>query len=434
MEPLNFRLLLARVAISTLAVKVGSVGLGFALNVLLARTLGPEQYGTYIFSLSLITILILIGTLGMENAALRFVASYVSQEAWGLLRGFVSRGLQWVTTASFLIVLFSGIGIYLVKSSLQPSLGSVLILGLPLVLISALLAFVSCCLQALNNRYIVVVQSVPLLRNILFGVLVLAWVSINSGQMEATTTMAMNLTSATLVFVFIVIFFCLNVPNQAKNTSPIFETRQWLVTMLPFLVLSGSGLIITQTDTIMVGIFLGPEQAGFYATAFRVAVLVTFGIASVNAVIAPMISRHYTQKNLRELQHIISLSAKVMFYFSLFAVIVLLVSGKMILGFFGPEFRVAYPALIILLLGQLIDSVSGSVGYLMTMTGHQREVVYVIGGCAILNIVLNIILIPYLGLVGAATATAISTILWNVILAWRVKVNIGINSTIFRFS
>jgi len=433
MDPLSFRALFARVAISTLIVKIGSAGLAFGLNILLARILGPQQYGDYVFSLALISIIALFGTLGMDGASLRFVAGYVGQEAWGLLRGFLQRGMQWVMAASFSIALLLGICILLFEGMLRPDLFDDLMIGLALVPISAMLAFVGPCLQALSNRYIVIAQSVQLLRVSLFGMLILGLVVVDYGRLDAVTAIELNLIAAALILIAYIVVLCRKIPWQAKKASPIFENRQWLVTMLPFLAMTGFALIITQTDTIMVGMFLGTDQAGFYSIASRIAILITFGIASANAIVAPMISQHYAQQRLQELQHIISVSAKGIFLFSLLAVIVLLIFGEEILGLFGSEFKVAYLSLSILLFGQLIDSLAGSVGYLMTMTGHQREAMYIIGGCALLNIILNSLLIPVFGLPGAAIATATTIALWNIILARLVKIKLNINSTAFYF-
>jgi len=66
------------------------------------------------------------------------------------------------------------------------------------------------------------------------------------------------------------------------------------------------------------------------------------------------------------------------------------------------------------------------------MTGYQYEAMIVIGASALLNIILNAILIPIMGLPGAALATGVSIALWNVVLVVRVNKHLTINSTVFK--
>ena len=433
-DPISIRNLLARVAISTLAVKVGSVGLAFALNILLARLLGSQNYGDYVLALSWVSIMVIVGALGMEGTALRFVAGYVGKEAWGLLRGFARRGAQWVMAASFLIAILFGVGVFLYKGVLRPNLVNVFIVGLALIPISAMLAFVAACLQGLNSRFVTLAQSVQLFRVFVFGLFIIVLLAINYRQLDSVVIMGLNLMAAILVLTVFTVIFYRKLPRQIKGVHYVYENRRWLVVALPFLALSGFQFIITQIDALMIGIFMGSENAGFYTAASRIAVLITFGIASVNAVVAPMIAQYYSQQKFHELQRIVSIAAKGIFLFALTAAIILFAFGKLILGLFGSGFNVAYLSLVILLIGQLIDSLAGSVGYLMTMTGHQREVMYVMGGCAVLNILLNMVMIPAFGLQGAAIVTTTTIALWNIILVKRVRVNLGINSAAFKFS
>jgi O-antigen/teichoic acid export membrane protein len=93
---------------------------------------------------------------------------------------------------------------------------------------------------------------------------------------------------------------------------------------------------------------------------------------------------------------------------------------------------VAYPALVILTIGQFINALAGPVGYLMTMTRYQNEAALILVVSAGLNIGLNIFLIPAYGLIGAALATAGSMIFWNFAMVVLTKKRLKINPTIFR--
>ncbi len=105
--------------------------------------------------------------------------------------------------------------------------------------------------------------------------------------------------------------------------------------------------------------------------------------------------------------------------------------SQSILSIFGAEFVVASWELKILVLGQLIDVLCGSVGYLMIMTGHQNQSFMVSGCCVLINLVLNAIAIPLLGTLGAAIATAFTLIVWNIWMSILVVKHLQINPSIF---
>ncbi|MFB2895357.1 polysaccharide biosynthesis C-terminal domain-containing protein [Aerosakkonemataceae cyanobacterium BLCC-F50] len=101
-----------------------------------------------------------------------------------------------------------------------------------------------------------------------------------------------------------------------------------------------------------------------------------------------------------------------------------------VLSLFGSGFIAADWSLKVLVFGQLVNALCGSVGYLMIMTGHQNQSFRVIFCSALLNVVLNAILIPFFGIVGAAIATSFTMIVWNVWLSILVVKYIGVRPSI----
>jgi len=119
------------------------------------------------------------------------------------------------------------------------------------------------------------------------------------------------------------------------------------------------------------------------------------------------------------------------FWPSLLVSIFLAVGAKPILGLFGAGFSDASWVLIVLLVGHVISAATGSVGYLMTLTGHQREAAHVYGGVAILHLAVSAAAIPLLGTIGAAMAVSFSVSVWNLWLHRLVVRRLGIHPSIF---
>src|SRR6202035_1866267 len=98
--------------------------------------------------------------------------------------------------------------------------------------------------------------------------------------------------------------------------------------------------------------------------------------------------------------------------------LVIIVFAVPLMRIFGPDFVVGWPVLVIGAIGQLVNCGVGSVGYLLLMAGNQRRLIraqFVVVGIAVL---VNITLIPTLGIVGAALAAAGANVagnLWNLV-------------------
>jgi len=156
-------------------------------------------------------------------------------------------------------------------------------------------------------------------------------------------------------------------------------------------------------------------------------------LMTVNLVIGPEISRLYNQKNIVKLEMLLSRSIKLIFILTLPIALFLIMFGPFVLSLFGKEFGVGYPVLIIFIFVALVNVAAGSVGNILNMTGYEKHVFYGILISLVFNIVLNIILIPLYGIIGAAISTGSAIIIWNLILWWFVKKKIGINPSIFNF-
>jgi O-antigen/teichoic acid export membrane protein len=100
--------------------------------------------------------------------------------------------------------------------------------------------------------------------------------------------------------------------------------------------------------------------------------------------------------------------------------------AKPIMGIFGAEFSVGWPVLVVGTLAQLINCGVGSVGYLLLMSGRQNQLLRIQAVMAATLIVLNLILIPRMGLLGAATAVALVTATTNLWYLSQVRRSLGI--------
>ena len=96
------------------------------------------------------------------------------------------------------------------------------------------------------------------------------------------------------------------------------------------------------------------------------------------------------------------------FWPSLAGAAVILSLGQPLLSLFGPDFTAGYPVMFILVIGFLFRSAMGPAEYILNMLGEQTRCAQVLVGSAVLNVILNLCLVPPFGLIGAACATSAS--------------------------
>ena len=252
-------------------------------------------------------------------------------------------------------------------------------------------------------------------------------------QQRLLAEMAIALTMLALGLVLSVQFwlFLRGFRGKLQAVAAVYTLRPWLAVALPLLLIDGSFVVLRQTDTLMIGMMVGTSSVGIYAAALETSAWVNFVLLAVNSIAAPMFAALYVEGDRANLQRLAATVARWMFPLALVVSVGLMVFADPILGLFGAEFGAAKPAMLWLIGGQLVNVGAGSVGYLLTMTGHQNQCAIAVGCSAVLNFGLNLVLIPQFGLVGAAIATAICMSVWNLWLHVLVVKHLGIRPSIW---
>jgi O-antigen/teichoic acid export membrane protein len=187
--------------------------------------------------------------------------------------------------------------------------------------------------------------------------------------------------------------------------------------------------VINQIDMVILGALRGKDAAGIYAAAQNCAPLISLVLISVNAILGPIIARLYALGQIKQLQRMVTRSARIVVIFSLPVTFVFICFGHRVLWLFGEDFMAGHWALAILSIGQFVNAAMGSVGLILVMMEQEKEVAKGFSLGILINLILNILLIPRWGIEGAATATATSIIFVNILLAARTYQKVGIHTT-----
>jgi O-antigen/teichoic acid export membrane protein len=251
---------------------------------------------------------------------------------------------------------------------------------------------------------------------------------------SADDAMLAQVGSVTIAFLCGVFLFFRHRPPEVANATPRFQSSLWLQSCIPFGMTAALQLINGRTDILALGMFRDHSEVGIYRVAMQIAGLVIFGLKTVNAIQGPHVAHLFATGDMKKLQKMITKSSQVVALFALVSVILIVVFGKYFIEIaFGPEFKDAYIPLVILCAGQLVNASMGSVASLLNMTGHERDTTKSIFLGASINVALNLSLTPLWGATGAAIATAMTLITWNLVMRSKVLARIGIEtSPLFR--
>lgn len=415
------------------SVKITGALLGFALTVVLARLLGPSEYGIYAWVMALVALLSVPVQLGLPTLLIREVARAQQQRDWGSLRGI----LRWSVLLASAMALLVGVaflaGMEVFSSSLEGR-GRALLWGIPLL---PLLAWNGLATSALIGLRRAVLGQLPgnVFRPLgLMGLMTAAWWFRPTFEWNAVSLLSLTCLSALLTLLIATGLLRWKRPPESIAAAPVYHGRRWCSSLWPLALMSGLFLVNSQTDLVMLGWFAADEKVGIYRVAVQMAGLVTFVLQIVNGVVAPHFARLHAAGDSDQLQRLVTRSAQITLLGAVPVALIFIVFGGVLLGWvFGAAFEAGNGALIILAIGQLVNAGMGSVGFLLNMTGYERDTVKGVVVAAMLNVPLNFLLIPVWGMKGAALATAVSLIVWNVVLWHVVRSRLGLNSTAFNF-
>jgi O-antigen/teichoic acid export membrane protein len=426
-----------RGASSTAVLKIVYTGLTFVTAILLARFLGVEEYGTFAYAMTWVLLFGVFAGLGLNHVIVADVAIYHQNGDWAHIRGMLRFAVAAVAVASVLCALVvAGIGWLLHRD--EPSLYLAIVLACLLLPLRALLVPLGATQNGLRQ---VTYAQLPTLFVIPTSFLALFAFAFPLGIVEPSAHSAIILQTGAVVAGLLVAMLLLRVGwgtagRPETLPAPRYEPRRWIVAGLPLILMGGMFLINSNTDILMLGAMLGPEEAGTYKAAARGAELLPYGLSIVSVPLGPVVARLYAAGQMQRLQRELVRWGRLAFGPTLLLGSIFFFKGEWFLILFGAEFVTDQnrTALAILTIGQVVHAGAGPVGLLLVMTGHRNATAWVLTGAATMNVVLNAVLIPVWGVTGAAAATASTTALFALLLVRYAVQRLNVNTAVVPFT
>lgn len=199
------------------------------------------------------------------------------------------------------------------------------------------------------------------------------------------------------------------VENESQDTqATVAQSRKIFFTVAIL------NVVMATADTLCLSFMTAGDDVAVYGVASRIALLSSIVLVAVNGVIGPRFSQYWVARDIGGLRfEFLRATAGLALVATLIFAVTLIAAKPFLNYFFGPAYAGSYPVLIILTFGQLITLSTGPVAYGLMMTKmsvyHRRSLYYAVAS----NLILNLVLIPPYGVMGAAVATAISLVIKN---------------------
>mgnify|MGYP003333246077 FL=1 len=413
-------------SIGVLFLRLSGVGLFFLGTLYLTNELPPDLVGQYDYSRALLLFVGAVALFGMQQSVIFYSGLFSAQNNLGQIR-------QVYRTMIGLVVLLS-VGLNVLLYALDPLLG---VLGFNPIGTLVYQTFTGILFYAITMLNIDVLRAIDkiyvseLFRNIfrylIFFLGVVALVLIGQPQWLVWLFLGSFVVLA-IASTAILVFYFTRPPLKEFEVNNSISAKAILKRSAPMAISAASFLLMQSLDVLMLKQFENYSVVAVYSVAVKLTLLLSVALASVNAVLAPKIAEDYNLGEFKALALKVKKSTRLIFLSTAPAIVILALGSEWILSWFGPVYGAAKTPLLILLLGQAVNTLCGSVGVYLNMTSKQKAFQWIVASALVLNVVLNAYLIPLYGMNGAAWATAASMMAWNIIAVIYVYKSDGIKT------
>lgn len=390
-------------------------------RAVVGRALGPEAYGMLTTGMMIGGIAATFAGDPVRSGLKKFIPEFREEKDWGSVKGIVLSALQLnfigaiiVGTAIFFSAEHLAIEIF-EKRELIPVIqvfGFLQLISRPYeIFIDTTIAFNKAKYNVISTNIVQpVLQLLITVGLIIIGFNVMAAVWGWVGAIALTLPLAFY-------------FMEKEGPVLTRKVKAKHHRKKLFKFSYPLMLSGMISVFLGWTDTAFIGYFMDQTSVGFYNAAYPTALILmipsqalgTLALTSFSELEAKGLSKRKALRTMTRWVFALTFPG---------FLIMTLYSEELLSILFGSQYATAGLALSILAFGNMFSSALGSIGDVVKSAGKTKVLFYNTFINLLLNVLLNILLIPLYGIVGAAMATAGSTVAMNLLLTaevWRYE-------------
>ncbi len=377
---------------------------GLVVLLLTRYFLSPEEYGVLFLAISILASSLLFSRLGIPKAAARYVTEYREVDS-GQVRNIVQTSFKIITITAFTVGSLLALSRGAVASVFdEPTLLPLLLCGFFYIIFRTYNSYFYTLFQGFNH----ISKSAYLLISSNLGILIgiLLFVTLGYGAIGALIGYVIGYGLGTvvgLIFLYRTIRKYEVRPIEPGLRRRIFEYS------IPLTATNGANILYKKVDVMLIGFFLTPVAIGYYTLAKQLSDFIIAPAESLGFTISPSYGEHKANGDSQRAARIYETAFEhtLLFYVPAAAGLIL-VAEPMIEFIFGADYLGTVPVIQVFsgfIVLQAVDKITNDgLDYL----GRARHRAIVKTSTGFFNLGLNLVLIPTIGVVGAAVSTVIS--------------------------
>ncbi|MBB4571447.1 O-antigen/teichoic acid export membrane protein [Rhizobium leucaenae] len=413
-----------RMALVAFVIRIAGAALAFVSQIVLARMMGRFEYGVFVFVWVLMILFGNLACLGFPTAIIRFLPQYDASGDHDAIRGVTATARRFVLAVAGGLALIGMAALYAFSGMVEHYYVMPIFLGLIAVPMIALGDVLDGTARA-NHWPVMALSPTFLIRPTLILLFMLAAV-LSGAAHSAVTAMAAALAAAFFTVCCQYLAVTLRLRRHYPNGPKKIEFNAWFAVAFPVFLVEGVGYLLTNSDVVVVGIYLDPAEVAVYFAAAKIMALVHFIYFAVKAAIGPRFAAIIAENDREKLAAFATEATRWTFFPALAVGLAVFAAGQFLLSLFGAAFTEGEVVIAILLAGVLAKALVGPAEVLLLMADRQMLCVYLYAAALVANIGLNVALIPHYGIEGAAVAAASAMTIEAVLLHIAVRRAFGI--------
>src|SRR5664280_2572559 len=404
-------------------VRVGSALLALASQVLLARWMGSFEFGIYIYVWTWVLMIGALSDMGLSSAARRFIPEYTELKAFDRLRGFLAASRWLAFGIATAIGIVGAIGV----TWLSPYLDHFAIIPLYLACITIPIYGLVQAQAGIAQSYDwpnLALMPFYIIRQLAITILMGA-AYLFGAPTDAVTAMVVAVVTTWAVTVGQLVMLDRRLKEKVPDGPKQYETKTWFATSIPIFVVESFYLLLTYVDILALEHFRSPDEVAVYYAAARLLAIVAFVYFAIAGATTHKFTQYHISGDRQRLASFFAETIKWTFWPSLLACALILAFGRPLLGLFGANFTSGYDVMFILAVGMLARAAVGPAERLLNMLGERKQCAFIYAAAFAINLVLCVVLIPRLGIEGAAVATSAALVFESILLYFVAKRRLG---------